>query len=68
MKANITLQQYLSLQEENLALKAQLSEIREDFAALQSQLNWLKNQLFGQKSERTEYVLPVGEQLPFIKG
>ena len=32
-------------------------------AQMRSQLNWLKNQLFGQKSEKTEYILPVSEQV-----
>ena len=63
MKMKITAEQYLSLQQENTELKAQLASVEEDYAALQSQLNWLKNQLFGRKSEKTELIFPVSEQV-----
>jgi len=63
MKIKITPEQYFSLQRENAELKAQLAAVQDDMAEMRSQLNWLKNQLFGQKSEKTEYVLPVSEQV-----
>ena len=63
MKTKITPEQYFSLQRENAELKAQLAAVQDDMAEMRSQLNWLKNQLFGQKSEKTEYVLPVSEQV-----
>ena len=63
MKIKITPEQYFSLQRENAELKAQLAAVQDDMAEMRSQLNWLKNQLFGQKSEKTEYVLPVNEQV-----
>ncbi len=63
MKIKITPEQYFSLQRENAELKAQLAAVQDDMAEMRSQLNWLKNQLFGQKSEKTEYVLPVSEQI-----
>ena len=63
MKVKITAEQYSSLVRENTELKTQVKDLQEDLLAVQSQLNWLKNQLFGQKSEKTEYVLPVSEQV-----
>ena len=63
MKVKITAEQYSSLVRENTELKDQVKDLQEDLLAVQSQLNWLKNQLFGQKSERTEYILPVSDQL-----
>ena len=58
MKMKITAEQYLSLQQENTELKAQLASVQEDYAALQSQLNWLKNQLFGRKSDKQNSSFP----------
>ena len=47
MKVKITAEQYSSLVRENTELKTQVKDLQEDLLAVQSQLNWLKNQLFG---------------------
>ena len=67
MKIKITPEQYFSLQRENAELKAQLAAVQDDMAEMRSQLNWLKNQLFGQKSEKTEYVLHIERDTVEVK-
>ena len=70
MKAKISTEQYLSLQAEyenlknqNAELSAKLEEAYQNIDNIMSQLDWLKKQVFGQKSEKTQY-LPFGDQLP----
>ena len=70
MKAKISTEQYLSLQAEyenlknqNAELSAKLEEAYQNIDNIMSQLDWLKKQVFGQKSEKTQY-LPFEAQLP----
>ena len=70
MKAKISTEQYLSLQadyeslkNQNAELSAKLEEAYQNIDNIMSQLDWLKKQVFGQKSEKTQY-LPFEAQLP----
>lgn len=71
MKAKISTEQYLSLQADyenlktqNEELSAKLDKAYQDIDNVTSQLEWLKKQIFGQKSEKTQY-LPFASQLSF---
>ena len=49
----------LELERENAQLGADLASLQADHAALKQQLDWLKRQLFGRKSEKRQEVDPA---------
>lgn len=50
-------------QKEIVALRTENAILKETLSELQQQMNWLKKQMFGRKSEKTEGILMNGEQL-----
>ena len=42
---------------ENIALKNEVSMLKEEMALMQSQLDWLKKQMFGRKTEQSSAIL-----------
>jgi len=50
---------------ENIALKNEVSMLKEEMALMQSQLDWFRKQMFGRKSEQSSVILEGGEQLAF---
>jgi hypothetical protein len=48
------------------ALHEEVSQLKDENAIVKEQLAWLKKQVYGQKSEKTEVVLETAEQLPLF--
>ena len=47
------------------SLHAENATLKEEMALMQSQLDWLKKQMFGRKTEQSSAILEGGEQLAF---
>ena len=47
------------------SLHAENATLKEEMALMQSQLDWLKKQMFGRKTEQSTVILEGGEQLSF---
>ena len=63
MSEKNTVQNELSLAEENAALRSEVSVLKEELAELQQQMAWLKKQMFGRKTEQTSAIMDGGTQL-----
>ena len=59
----MTVQNAEQILQENIALRNELSLLNEDYSNLQQQLEWLKKQVFGRKTEQAEVILENGTQL-----
>lgn len=53
--------------QENIALRSELSLLKEEYSNLQQQLEWLKKQVFGRKTEQAAVVLENGTQLSLFE-
>ncbi len=53
--------------QENIALRSELSLLKEEYSNLQQQLEWLKKQVFGRKTEQAEVILENVNQLSLFK-
>ena len=54
---------YQSEKEEITALRNENAMLKEELALIQQQMDWLKKQLFGRKSEQTSVIMEDGTQL-----
>ena len=66
MSEKNTVQNELSLAEENAALRSEVSVLKEELAELQQQMAWLKKQMFGCKTEQTSAIMDGGTQLSLL--
>ena len=53
--------------QENIALRSELSQLKEEYSNLQQQLKWLKKQVFGRKTEQAEVILENGNQISLFE-
>ena len=63
----MTVQNAEQILQENIALRNELSLLKEEYSNLQQQLEWLKKQVFGRKTEQAEVILENGTQLSLFE-
>ena len=54
---------YATLYTDYTELSAKYATIQEEFALMQQQMDWLRKQLFGRKTEQTSVIMEGGTQL-----
>ena len=60
------IENYNKAQTENASLQTEITTLKEEMALMQSQLDWLKKQMFGRKTEQSSVIFEGGEQLSLI--
>ena len=60
------IENYNKAQTENASLQTEITTLKEEMALMQSQLDWLKKQMFGRKTEQSSVIFEGGEQLSLM--
>ena len=60
------IENYNKAQTENATLQTEITTPKEEMALMQSQLDWLKKQMFGRKTEQSSVIFEGGEQLSLM--
>ena len=60
------IENYNKAQTENASLQTEITTLKEEMALMQSQLDWLKKQMFGRKTEQSSAIFEGGEQLSLM--
>ncbi len=63
MNVRISSKDEQSLVQENVALRNEVNNLKEQLALLQEQFDWLRKQVFGMKTEQTSVIMEGGTQL-----
>ena len=63
MSNKITVENDMSLAQENAALRNKVTVLEEQLCMMQEQFEWLKKQVFGRKTEQTSVIMNEGTQL-----
>lgn len=63
----MTVQNAEQILQENIALRKEILLLKEEYSNLQQQLEWLKKQVFGRKTEQPEVILENGTQMTLFE-
>ena len=66
MSEQNTVNNDISLAQENAALRNKVTVLEEQLSLMQEQLAWLKKQVFGRKTEQTSVIMGSDMQLSFF--
>ena len=66
MSEQNTVNNDISLAQENAALRNKVTVLEEQLSLMQEQLAWLKKQVFGRKTEKTSVIMGNDTQLSFF--
>ena len=66
MSNKITVENDMSLAQENAALRNKVAVLEEQLSLVQEQFEWLKKQVFGRKTEQTSVIMGDDTQLSFF--
>lgn len=66
MSEQNTVNNDISLAQENAALRNKVTVLEEQLSMMQEQFEWLKKQVFGRKTEQTSVIMESDTQLSFF--